>query len=53
MDQNSTDWRSQQFFVTKNGKKELIKVKNDINTKKDVINKKASFDTFLFIYYWS
>lgn len=29
MDQNSTDWRSQQFFVTKNGKKELIHIETD------------------------
>lgn len=29
MDQTSTDWRSQQFFVTKNGKKELIHIETD------------------------
>lgn len=29
MDQNSTDWRSQQFFVTKNGKKELMHIETD------------------------
>lgn len=29
MEQNSTDWRSQQFFVTKNGKKELIHIETD------------------------
>ena len=29
MDKNSTDWRSQQFFVTKNGKKELIHIETD------------------------
>lgn len=29
MDQNSTDWRSQQFFVIKNGKKELIHIETD------------------------
>lgn len=58
MDQNSTDWRSQQFFVTKNGKKELIHIETDtknivdfytgvmeiINKLKAVANGLASLD---------
>lgn len=58
MDQNSTDWRSEQFFVTKNNKKELVHMETDtknivdfytgvmeiINELKGVANGLASLD---------